>query len=96
MLILERSRVQMTPIKPTIQAVGKTFPPHLVPKKVKLLIRFFEPFRRSRVFHFFLAMFAKVDHHPVPPEPSVEIYTHSKIDISGYHETMQNALASIV
>jgi len=67
-----------------------------IPKKVELLIRFFEPFWISRVFHFFLRTFEKVEHLPGPLEPSDETYTQSKFDISGSNETMQNALASIV
>ena len=63
----------------------------LIPKKVELLIRFFEPFGRSRVFNF-----GKVEHLPGPLGASDETYTLSKIDISGSNETMQNALASIV
>ena len=68
----------------------------LIPKKVELLIRFFEPFWISRVFHFSLGTFGKVEAHPGPLEPSDETYTLSKFDISGSNETMQNALASIV
>ena len=67
-----------------------------IPKKVKLLIRFFEPFWISRVFHFFLRTFGKVEHHPGPLVASDKTNTQSKIDISGSNETMQNALASIV
>ena len=67
-----------------------------IPKKVELLIRFFEPFWISRVFYFFLRTFGKVEGHPGPLEPSDETYTQSKFDISGSNETMQNALASIV
>ena len=59
-------------------------------------IRFFEPFWISRVFHFFLGTFGKVEAHPGPLVASDEIYTQSKFDISGSNETMQNALASIV
>ena len=40
----------------------------LIPKKVELLIRFFEPFGRSRVFHFSLRTFAEVGGHPGPNE----------------------------
>ena len=68
----------------------------IIPKKVELLIRFFEPFWISRVFHFSLGTFEKVEAHPGPLEPSDETYTQSKFDISGSNETMQNALASIV
>ena len=68
----------------------------LIPKKVELLIRFFEPFWISRVFHFSLGTFAEVAGHPDPLVASDETYTHNKIDISGSNETMQNALASIV
>ena len=68
----------------------------IVPKKVELLIRFFEPFWILRVFHFFLRTFGKVEHLPDPLEASQETNTQSKIDISGSNETMQNALASIV
>ena len=68
----------------------------LIPKKVELLIRFFEPFWISRVFHFFLRTFAEVEAHPGPLGASDETYTQSKFDISGSNETMQNALASIV
>ena len=68
----------------------------IIPKKVKSLIRFFEPFWILRVFHFFLRTFGKVEHLPDPLEASDETYTQSKIDISGSNETMQNALASIV
>ena len=68
----------------------------LIPKKVELLIRFFEPFWISRVFHFFLRTFEKVEAHPEPLGASDETYTQSKFDISGSNETMQNALASIV
>ena len=66
------------------------------PKKVELLIRFFEPFGRSRVSHFLLRTFAKVEHHPAPLGASDKTDTQSRIDIFGSNETMQNALASIV
>ena len=68
----------------------------VIPKKVELLIRFFEPFWISRIFHFSLRTFAKVEGLPDPLGASDETYTQSKIDISGSNETMQNALASIV
>ena len=68
----------------------------IVPKKVELLIRSFEPFWISRVFHFSLLTFGEVEHLPGPLETSDETYTLSKFDISGSNETMQNALASIV
>ena len=68
----------------------------LIPKKVELLIRFFEPFWISRVFHFFLRTFEKVEPHPGPLEPPDETYAQSKFDISGSNETMQNALAPLV
>ena len=68
----------------------------IIPKKVELLIRFFEPFWISRVFHFFLRTFAKVEAHLGPLGTSDETYTQSKFDISGSNETMQNALAPIV
>ena len=67
-----------------------------IPKKVVLLIRFFEPLGRSRVFYFFLGTFAEVAGYPDPNVASDETYTQSKIDISGSNETLQNALASIV
>jgi len=68
----------------------------MFPKKVELLIRFFEPYWISRVFHFSLGTFAEVEGLPAPLEASDETYTQSKFDISGSNETMQNALASIV
>ena len=68
----------------------------LIPKKVELLIRFFEPFWISRVFLFSLGTFEEVEHLPGPLETSDETCTLSKFDISGSNETMQNALASIV
>ena len=68
----------------------------VIPKKVELLIQFFEPFWISRVFHFSLGTFAKVEAHLGPLGASDETYTQSKCDISGSNETMQNALASIV
>ena len=68
----------------------------VIPKKVELRIRFFEPLGRSRVFHFFLGAFGEVEGPPGPLEPSDKTYTQSKIDISRSNETMQNALASIV
>ena len=68
----------------------------MVPKKVELLIRFFEPFWISRVFHFSLRTFLEVGDLPEPLVASDETYTQSKFDISGSNETMQNALASIV
>ena len=68
----------------------------IVPKKVELLIRFFEPFWISRVFHFSLRTFEEVGDLPDPFGASDETNTQSKIDISGSNETMQNALASIV
>ena len=67
-----------------------------IPKKVELLIRFFEPFWISRVFHFSLGTFGKVEHLPGPLGTSDETYTQSKFDISGSNETMQNALAPLV
>ncbi len=42
----------------------------LIPKKFELLIRFFEPFWISTVFHFSLRTFAKVEAHPGPLETS--------------------------
>ena len=77
-------------------SVDVKHPVFMVPKKVELLIRFFEPFWISRVFHFSLRTFSEVEHLPDPLEASDETYTQSKIDISGSNETMQNALASIV
>ena len=68
----------------------------MIPKKVELLIRFFEPFWISRVFLFSLGTFEEVEGLPGPLETLDEIYTLSKFDISGSNETMQNALASIV
>ena len=68
----------------------------VIPKKVELLIRFFEPFWISRVFHFSLGTFGEVAELPDPLGASDETYTQSKFDISGSNETMQNALASIV
>jgi len=47
----------------------------MVPKKVELLIRFFEPFWISRVFHFFLGTFEEVAGLPGPLEASDETYT---------------------
>ena len=67
-----------------------------IPKKVELLILFFAPLGRSRVFHFFLRTFGEVAGHPGPLEASDETYAQSKIDISGSDETIQNALALIV
>ena len=67
-----------------------------IPKKVELLIRFFEPFWILRVFHFSLRTFGKVEPHSGPLGASDETYIQSKFDISGSNETMQNALASIV
>ena len=69
---------------------------YIIPKKVELLIRFFEPFWISTVFHFSLGTFGEVEGLPDPLVASDETYTQSKIDISGSNETMQNALASIV
>ena len=69
---------------------------NIIPKKVELLIRFFQPFWILRVFHFFLGTFAEVEGLPDPLVASDETYTQSKFDISGSNETMQNALASIV
>ena len=63
----------------------------MIPKKVELLIRFFEPFWISRVFHFSLGTFEEVEHLPGPHETSDETYAQSKFDISGSNETMQNA-----
>ena len=68
----------------------------IVPKKVELLMRFFEPLWISRVFHFSLRTFEEVGDVPDPLGASDETYTQSKFDISGSNETMQNALASIV
>ena len=64
-----------------------------IPKKVELLIRFFEPFWISRVFHFSLGTFEEVEGIPGPLEPSDKTYT---LSISGSNETMQKALALIV
>ena len=68
----------------------------MVPKKVELLIRFFEPFWISRVFHFSVRTLEEVEQHPGPFVASDGTYTQSKFDISGSNETMQNALAPIV
>ena len=59
-----------------------------VPKKVELLIRFFEPFWISRVFHFFLRTFGEVAAHPGPLGASDETFSPGKIDISGSNETL--------
>ena len=67
----------------------------IIPKKVELLIRFFEPFWILRVFHFFLGTFEEVAGLPGPLGASDETYTKSKIDISGSNETMQKVLPSI-
>ncbi len=56
--------------------------------KFELLIRFFEPFGRSRVFHFSLQTFEEVEGHPEPLEPLNETHTPSKLDISGSDEIM--------
>ena len=61
-------------------------------KEVKLSIRFFEPFGRSRVFHLFLGTFEEVEHHPGPLGNSEDSYAHSNLYIYGSNETMQNAL----
>ena len=68
----------------------------MIPKKVELLIRFFEPFWISRVFHLSLRTFGEVAEQPEPLVASDETYTQSKFDISGSNETMQNALAPLV
>ena len=68
----------------------------LIPKKVELLIQFFEPFWISRVFHFSLGTFSEVPDLPDPLEASDETYTQGKFDITGSNETMQNALAAMV
>ena len=68
----------------------------VIPKKVELLIRFFEPFWISRFFNFSLGTFGEVEGHPDPLEPSDETYTQSKFDIYGSNKTVQNALAPIV
>ena len=65
-------------------------------KKVELLIRFFELFWISRVFHFSLRTFEQVEHHPGPLVPLDKFFTQAKLDISGSNETMQNALALVV
>ena len=54
----------------------------IIPKKVELLIQFFEPFWISRVFHFSLRTFEEVGEHPEPLVASDETYT--LIYISGY------------
>ena len=64
--------------------------------EVELLIRFFEPFWISTVFHFSLGTFEEVGDHPDLLGASDETYTLSKFDISGSNETMQNALAPLV
>ena len=86
----------MRKIQQDERKVGRISVSGLVPKKVELLIRFFEPFWISGVFHFSLRTFEKVEGLPGPIEASDETYTQSKIDISGSNETTQNALASIV
>ena len=68
----------------------------LIPKKVKLLIRFFEPFWKLRVLHFSSRTFGEAGGHPALLEPSGETYIQGRLDISGSNETMQNALASMV
>ena len=50
----------------------------------------------SRVFHFFLRTFEKVEAQPGPLAASDETYPQCKFDISGSNETMQNALAPMV
>ena len=42
----------------------------IIPKKVELLIGFFEPYWILRVFHFSLGTFAEVEGHPDLLEPS--------------------------
>ena len=51
----------------------------IIPKKVELLIQFFEPFWISRVFHFSLGMFGELEGHPEPLEALDETYTQSKM-----------------
>ena len=51
----------------------------IIPKKVELLIRFFEPFWISRVFHFSLRTFGKVEGHPEPLGASDETHTHIQL-----------------
>ena len=70
------------------QHAQQIYQSRLIPKKVELLIRFFEPFWISRVFHFFLGTFAKVAGLPEPFEASDKTNTQSKIVISGSNETM--------
>ena len=53
----------------------------------KVRIRFFEPFGRSRVFHFSLGTFGEVEDLPGPLGALDETYTQSKLDISGSNET---------
>ena len=67
----------------------------LIPKKVELLIRSFEPFWISRVFQISLGTFGKVELLETLGS-SDEIYSLSIENISGSIETMQNALAGMV
>ena len=84
MPIVEQIVVSLSDLSLTLLRIS------IIPKKVELLIQFFEPFWISRVLH------GKVEHLPDPLGASDETYTQSKFDISGSNETMQNALASIV
>ena len=43
-----------------------------------------------------MGTFGEVEGLPDPLEPWDETFTHSKFDISGSTETMQNALAPVV
>ena len=87
----------MRKIQQDERKVGRISVSGLVPKKVELLIRFYEPFGRLRVFHFSLGTLVEVEEHPELLVASDETYTQSKLDISGSNqETMQNALASMV
>ncbi len=43
-----------------------------------------------------MGIFEKIEGHPEPNEADVNINTKKRLDISGSHETMRNALTLIV
>ena len=95
-MLLTLRKTKKKPEKAITSHKSKMYYSKIVPKKVELLIRFFEPYLISGVFHFSLGTFEKVEAHPDPLGTSDKIYIQGEFDISGSNETMQNALASIV
>ncbi len=64
--------------------------------KSRRLSSIFDSWWRNEVSNFCLGKFVKVEPFCEPNEADVDINTRNSLDNSGYNETMQKVLASIV